>query len=71
MLFCSAGDSAWYRAMVNGLSEDRASVNFVDHGYSMDVKKDKLKSITPRLLTLPFQAIRCSLAGSVFFCGGG
>nr|XP_046232521.1 tudor domain-containing protein 1 isoform X2 [Scatophagus argus] len=56
-------DGQWYRAMVKGLSEEEVSVNFVDYGYSMKIEKSLLRSITPRLLTLPFQAIRCSLAG--------
>lgn len=63
--FPSPVDGEWYRAMVNGLSEDKVSVNFVDYGYSMKLEKNHLRSITPRLLTLPFQAIRCSLAGNV------
>lgn len=51
--------------MVNGLSEDKVSVHFVDYGFSMELQRNQLQSITPQLLTLPFQAIRCSLAGSV------
>uniref|UniRef100_A0A671WVF3 Tudor domain containing 1 n=1 Tax=Sparus aurata TaxID=8175 RepID=A0A671WVF3_SPAAU len=57
------GDGAWYRAMVNEMSEDETSVNFVDYGSCMKVKNKNLRPITPRLLTLPFQAVRCSLAG--------
>ncbi|KAI3365245.1 hypothetical protein L3Q82_010339, partial [Scortum barcoo] len=57
------GDGTWYRAMVNGMSDDKVSVNFVDYGYSMTVEKRHIRSITPRLLTLPFQAIRCWLTG--------
>lgn len=51
--------------MVTGLSEHHVSVNFVDRGHSMTVEKKHLRSITPQLLALPFQAIRCSLAGNV------
>uniref|UniRef100_UPI0037E92CC5 tudor domain-containing protein 1 n=1 Tax=Semicossyphus pulcher TaxID=241346 RepID=UPI0037E92CC5 len=58
-----AGDRAWYRALVNELCEDKVSVNLVDYGYSMKVEKDQLRSITPRLLTIPFQAIHCWLSG--------
>ncbi len=54
--------------MVNRLSEDKVSVNFVDYGYSMKVEKNHIRSITPQLLTLPFQAIRCWLSGSVRLC---
>ncbi|XP_044033632.1 tudor domain-containing protein 1 isoform X2 [Siniperca chuatsi] len=57
------GDGAWYRAMVNEVSEDKVSVNFVDYGYSMKVEKNHLRSITSQLLTLPFQAIHCWLTG--------
>ncbi|XP_070847181.1 tudor domain-containing protein 1 [Chaetodon trifascialis] len=57
------GDGAWYRAMVNGLSEDKVSIVLVDYGFSMEVQKDQLQSITPRLLSLPFQSIHCRLAG--------
>ncbi|XP_056285951.1 tudor domain-containing protein 1 isoform X2 [Pseudoliparis swirei] len=57
------GDGEWYRAMVNGLSEEDVSVYIVDYGHSMKVEKSNLRSITNRLLTLPFQAIRCWLKG--------
>uniref|UniRef100_A0A8D3BWW7 Tudor domain containing 1 n=1 Tax=Scophthalmus maximus TaxID=52904 RepID=A0A8D3BWW7_SCOMX len=57
------GDGAWYRAMVKELSENHVSVNIVDYGYSMNIERSHLRSITPRLLTLPFQAIRCWLSG--------
>ncbi|KAM6963471.1 tudor domain-containing protein 1 [Tautogolabrus adspersus] len=57
------GDGAWYRAMVNGLSEDKVSVNFVDYGYSMKVEKNQLRSITAKLLNLAFQSVHCWLQG--------
>ncbi|XP_040922770.1 tudor domain-containing protein 1 [Toxotes jaculatrix] len=57
------GNGGWYRAMVKELSENQVSVIFVDYGYSMKVEKHHLRSIKPRFLTLPFQAIRCWLAG--------
>uniref|UniRef100_A0A3Q1I304 Tudor domain containing 1 n=1 Tax=Acanthochromis polyacanthus TaxID=80966 RepID=A0A3Q1I304_9TELE len=56
-------DGAWYRAMVKELCEDKVAVNFVDYGYSMKVEKSNLRSITPQLLTLPFQAVHCWLTG--------
>lgn len=52
--------------MVKALCEDWVSVNFVDYGYTMKVEKGHFRAITPQLLTLPFQAIRCFLTGSVF-----
>ncbi|KAM3859960.1 tudor domain-containing protein 1 [Diretmus argenteus] len=57
------GDGAWYRAMVKGLEGDKAEVLFVDYGYSVEVELSYLRAITPRLLTLPFQAFRCWLTG--------
>ncbi|CAJ1081033.1 tudor domain-containing protein 1 isoform X3 [Xyrichtys novacula] len=57
------GDGAWYRAMVNEVSENKVAVNFVDHGSTTKVEMNQLRSITPKLLTLPFKAIHCSLAG--------
>nr|XP_061822693.1 tudor domain-containing protein 1 isoform X1 [Nerophis lumbriciformis] len=57
------GDGAWYRAKVKSQSEDTVDVNFVDYGYSMALEKRHLRSITTRLLQLPFQAIRCFLPG--------
>ncbi|XP_068610958.1 tudor domain-containing protein 1 [Brachionichthys hirsutus] len=57
-------DGPWHRAMVEAVSEDKAVVSFVDVGHSRQVEKKFLRSITPGLLTLPFQAICCSLAGA-------
>ncbi|XP_072229012.1 tudor domain-containing protein 1 [Leuresthes tenuis] len=57
------GDGSWYRVIVNKLSEDKAFVNFVDYGYSMTVEQRQLRSITPKLLILPFQAVCCWLTG--------
>ncbi|XP_047464892.1 tudor domain-containing protein 1 isoform X2 [Mugil cephalus] len=57
------GDGTWYRAVVKGVHEDGVAVNFVDYGYNVKVQQSQLRSITPRLLALPFQAIRCWLKG--------
>ncbi|XP_043108998.1 tudor domain-containing protein 1 isoform X2 [Puntigrus tetrazona] len=58
------GDAHWYRAIVLEVcGEDKAKVYFVDYGNSCDVEATHLKAITPNLLKLPFQAIRCWLAG--------
>lgn len=63
---CPPADRACYRAMVKELHEDTVSVYFVDYGYGVQVEKSDLRPITPQLLTLPFQAVRCRLAGCVF-----
>lgn len=55
----------WYRAMLNDISETAVSVNCVDYGRKMKLPKENLRPITPSFLTLPFQAVRCSLAGTV------
>ncbi|XP_058650090.1 tudor domain-containing protein 1 isoform X2 [Onychostoma macrolepis] len=58
------GDAHWYRAMVLEVcGEGKARVYFVDYGNSCEVEAVHLKAITPNLLKLPFQAIRCWLAG--------
>ncbi|XP_060951274.1 tudor domain-containing protein 1 [Limanda limanda] len=57
------GDGAWYRAMVKELCENQVSVNIADYGYSLMVERHQLRSITQRLLALPFQAVRCWLSG--------
>lgn len=50
--------------MVKGLSEDKVAVNFVDIGYDATVERNQLRSISPKLLTLPFQTFRCWLTGN-------
>uniref|UniRef100_A0A665VKG7 Tudor domain containing 1 n=1 Tax=Echeneis naucrates TaxID=173247 RepID=A0A665VKG7_ECHNA len=57
-------NGAWYRALVKEKSENLVSVNTVDYGFSMKVEKHHLRSITPGLLSLPFQAVCCWLSGA-------
>ncbi|XP_056626463.1 tudor domain-containing protein 1 isoform X2 [Triplophysa dalaica] len=58
------GDGQWYRAMVLEVCEvDKARVYFVDYGNSCEVESSQLKAISQFLLKLPYQAIRCWLAG--------
>ncbi|XP_052467605.1 tudor domain-containing protein 1 isoform X3 [Carassius gibelio] len=58
------GDARWYRAMILEVcGEGKARVYFVDYGNSCEVEAAHLKAITPSLLKLPFQAIRCWLEG--------
>ncbi|XP_056882925.1 tudor domain-containing protein 1 isoform X4 [Takifugu flavidus] len=56
-------DRKWYRVMLNDISETAVSVNCVDYGRKMKLPKENLRPITASFLTLPFQAVRCSLAG--------
>ena len=58
----------WHRAMVLGVFEDKVVVFFVDNGYRSLVEHMYLRTITSQLLTVPFQAIRCRLAGTFTVC---
>lgn len=61
----SPDDRKWYRVMLNDISDTAVSVNCVDYGRKMKLPKGNLQPIIPSFLTLPFQAVRCSLAGTV------
>ncbi|XP_041939544.1 tudor domain-containing protein 1 isoform X2 [Alosa sapidissima] len=57
-------DGSWYRAMVQSVGADgKVQVYFVDYGNSCTVEATHLRTMEQRLLTLPFLAIRCWLAG--------
>ncbi|XP_055032396.2 tudor domain-containing protein 1 [Misgurnus anguillicaudatus] len=59
-----SGDGQWYRAMVlEACGDGKFKVYFVDYGNSCEVEAVHLKAISSGLLKLPFQAIRCWLAG--------
>lgn len=62
-LYFHKGSGSWCRALVNGRSDDDVGVYLVDYGHNMTAKSSHLRSITPKLLTLPFQAVCCWLAG--------
>lgn len=50
--------------MVQSVGADgKVQVYFVDYGNNSTVEATHLRTIEPRLLTLPFLAIRCWLAG--------
>ncbi|MBN3297249.1 TDRD1 protein, partial [Amia calva] len=58
------GDGAWYRGMVQDVSPNgKAVVFFGDYGNTSEVAVDKLCPILPKYLKLPFQAVKCWLAG--------
>ncbi|KAM5125269.1 uncharacterized protein ACMZJ9_022327, partial [Mantella aurantiaca] len=57
-------DGSWYRGQVKGVPSGGAvSVQFLDYGNAEEVPMDKLCKIPSSFLELPFQAVRCSLAG--------
>ncbi|XP_066475827.1 tudor domain-containing protein 1 isoform X2 [Tiliqua scincoides] len=59
-----SGDGKWYRALVKeATSSGTFKVQFVDYGNREEVTLDKLRQISSVFLRLPFQAVRCQLAG--------
>ncbi|KAM9051296.1 tudor domain-containing protein 1 isoform 2-T2 [Megaptera novaeangliae] len=57
-------DDQWYRASVLAYaSEDFVLVGYVDYGNFEILSLTRLCPITPKLLELPIQAIKCVLAG--------
>ncbi|XP_018426259.1 PREDICTED: tudor domain-containing protein 1 [Nanorana parkeri] len=59
-----SGDGNWYRGQVKDCtSGGAATVHFLDYGNTEEVPVDKLCKIPSTFLELPFQAIKCSLAG--------
>lgn len=60
-------DDQWYRASVLAYaSEDSVLVGYVDYGNFEILSLKRLCPITPKLLELPMQAIKCVLAGMKF-----
>ncbi|XP_023652742.2 tudor domain-containing protein 1 isoform X2 [Paramormyrops kingsleyae] len=58
------GDKLWYRAMVQSILPDgKVEVFFMDYGNTCVVDRAELRSIRPEHLKVPFQALRCWLAG--------
>ncbi|NXW30211.1 TDRD1 protein, partial [Phaetusa simplex] len=57
-------DNLWYRAAVTEyVSEDTILVGYIDYGNREVLPLTKLRPMIPRLMDLPAQAIRCTLAG--------
>ena len=54
-------DCLWYRARVTRLSVNSVEVQFVDYGNTEIIKPKDLKALEPKYMTLPLQAIECSL----------
>ncbi|XP_078499993.1 tudor domain-containing protein 1 isoform X2 [Lissotriton helveticus] len=59
-----SGDAHWYRGLVKEVNQDykKAKVQFVDYGNVETVDMDKMRTILPKFLKLPFQGIRCWLS---------
>ncbi|KFO13959.1 Tudor domain-containing protein 1, partial [Balearica regulorum gibbericeps] len=57
-------DNLWYRAAaIAYVSEDTLLVGYIDYGNSEVLPLNRLRPMIPRLMDLPAQAIRCTLAG--------
>ncbi|XP_008939923.1 PREDICTED: tudor domain-containing protein 1-like, partial [Merops nubicus] len=57
-------DNCWYRAAVTACaSEDTVLVGYLDYGNFEVLPLTRLRPMIPRLMDLPAQAIRCTLAG--------
>ncbi|NXN16658.1 TDRD1 protein, partial [Indicator maculatus] len=57
-------DNVWYRAAVTAcVSEDTVTAVYIDYGNSEVLPLSRLRPMIPRLMDLPAQAIKCTLAG--------
>uniref|UniRef100_A0A8C6JC26 Uncharacterized protein n=1 Tax=Melopsittacus undulatus TaxID=13146 RepID=A0A8C6JC26_MELUD len=57
-------DNHWYRATVVAyVSEEAVVAEYIDYGNSEVLPLTRLRPVIPRLMDLPAQAIRCTLAG--------
>lgn len=66
-LFLLAEDDQWYRASVLAYAtEESVLVGYVDYGNFEILSLKRLCPITPKLLELPMQAIKCVLTGMKF-----
>ena len=54
-------DQAWYRATITNLTENQATVTFVDFGNSDVVPLDNIKTVTSEFMDNPPYAIPCKL----------
>lgn len=61
---CYSGDGSWYRALVLKTTSVRndVAVFYVDFGNSEEVPESEVRSLPPKFLHLPFQAVECRLA---------
>lgn len=59
------GDSSWYRAQVIKINEvdgtKKISVFYLDFGDHYVIEQDSINVLKPDFLSIPFQAIQCSL----------
>ncbi|XP_049706830.2 maternal protein tudor isoform X1 [Helicoverpa armigera] len=56
-------DNNWYRARVRDTRGNKVVVVYVDYGNEQEVEVSDLRTITPDLIKLPAQAMKCALKG--------
>ena len=56
-------DGSWYRAKILDVNNDNISVLFIDYGNGEVVTMDKIQPIDDQFISLPAQAIHCSITG--------
>ncbi|XP_072947620.1 protein tudor [Epargyreus clarus] len=56
-------DDKWYRARVRQVTGSKVVVAYVDYGNEQEVEASDLRTITPDLIRLPAQAMKCALKG--------
>ncbi|KAJ2943611.1 hypothetical protein O0L34_g16719 [Tuta absoluta] len=56
-------DDNWYRARVRRTNGKKVVVAYVDYGNEQEVDVSDLRTITPELIRLPAQAMKCALKG--------
>ena len=54
-------DGCLYRGRVNSITDSSATVQFIDYGNTEDVSPSDLFEVEPEFLTLPAQAVLCTL----------
>lgn len=59
-------DTNWYRARVRDTRGNKIIVAYVDYGNEQEVDMSDLRTITPELMRLPAQAMKCALKVSAF-----
>ncbi|CAK1544922.1 unnamed protein product [Leptosia nina] len=56
-------DGNWYRAIVRDITGNKIIVAYVDYGNEQEVAETDIRTITPDLIKLPAQAMKCALKG--------
>jgi len=57
-----SADEAWYRAVVEDVSDDTVSVRFIDYGNTDVVSQAEIRRLRDRFVSLPACAYHCRLA---------